>query len=188
LQQVRAGDASFMGDEGVLLRADGRVFALPRPISLTARTLPLSAGGGLRSRLKAAFYSDRQRRLGIWLSRRRLPIATLNMLAQRLLPPPKTSVSALQPPLDVAAEAALARVFVMQQGVQAGRPLTAEAAAATLVAAGAAATGFPPYPNLMAALQHESMGDLPATEAAILAAALTHVVTYQSIDEQKLFF
>jgi dolichol-phosphate mannosyltransferase len=179
LRQVWQSEAQFLGDEGVLLRRDGQLFSLPRPISLTAQTLPLAVKTKGLARLKAAFYSSSWRRLGIWLSRRRWPLATLNVLLQRLVPPPKTAVSQIQPPVATARSARLAHIVVVRPGASPSGLSLAEAAAILDDVCGQV-TGFPPYPYLTAELESWQGADLRAAEREIIMAAVQSSSAWQS--------
>lgn len=179
LQHMGEAEVRFLGDDSVLLRRDGQVFSLPRPISLTAYTLSLAARSGLAARLKSAFYSTSWRRLGIWLSQHRWPIATLNVLAQRLVAPPKTAVAQMPQPLVVAASAPLVRAVVVQPD-QATRRLTTTEMVTSAQEAARRATGFPPYPFLVAELDRWQNGDFLTGERAILTDALQAAEVWQS--------
>jgi hypothetical protein len=75
------------------LTADGRVWSFPKPVTVTAEALRATAVVlRRRERFKlwaqSVLYSRAGRAAGLQLSGR-LPVATLNLLWQRLWSPPK---------------------------------------------------------------------------------------------------
>ena len=163
------GRLAFLGDDRVLLGRDGRARGFPKPV--TARSEMRPEGGAARAavglRLQRLLYSRPVRRLGLWLSERRLPAATLNTYLQRLIPQPKHPLHALVPGV-VYGDAAPPALLLLPEPH--GATLTA--AVAALLDEGDTAFGFQPYPLLLGELARWGGRDWPAEERAILAAAL----------------
>jgi putative flippase GtrA len=161
------GRLAFLGDDRVLLGRDRRARRFPKPI--TARREMLPGGGAARATLALALqrllYSRPVRRLGLWLSDRRLPAATLNTYLQRLIPQPKRAPHDLVPGL-VYGEATAPGLLLLPERDGALPPL------AQLLDEGEAAFGFQPYPLLLAELARWGGRDWAAEERAILSAAL----------------
>jgi len=163
------GRLAFLGDDRVLLGRDGRARRFPKPV--TARGEMRPPGGAARAavalRLQRLLYSRPVRRLGLWLSERRLPAATVNTFLQRLIPQPKHPLDALVPGA-VYADAAVPGALLLPQADGA----TVAAAVARLLDEGDTAFGFHPSPLLLGELAHWGGRDWAAEERAILTAAL----------------
>ncbi len=163
------GRLAFLGDDRVLLGRDGRARGFPKPV--TARSEMRPEGGAARAavglRLQRLLYSRPVRRLGLWLSERRLPAATLNTYLQRLIPQPKHPLHDLVPGV-VYGDAAPPALLLLPEPH--GATLTA--AVAALLDEGDTAFGFQPYPLLLGELARWGGRDWPAEERAILSAAL----------------
>jgi glycosyltransferase involved in cell wall biosynthesis len=157
---------SFLGDDGVFVQETGVLLAFPRPISMTRQTAVLVGKGKIWARLKALLYAVQWRRLGIWLSTHRWPIATLNVLAQRLVAPPKTAVSKLQPPVGITASAPLTQILYVEEE---NRPNSEVANKAKEMLE--QAKGFPPYGLLLTALSNRSGLSILEREQAVLQKA-----------------
>ena len=113
---------SFLSDDLTLVTPDGRVLTYPKPLTISRHTLkavkrPLltrreRAGLLVQSRL----HSRSGRRFALVLARTHLPAATINAVVQLLVPPPKYHVERLVPGVEVAPEAHLAGMVVIQRG------------------------------------------------------------------------
>ena len=163
------GRLGFLGDDRVLLGRDGRARRFPKPV--TARGEMRPPGGAARAavalRLQRLLYSRPVRRLGLWLSQRRLPAATINTYLQRLIPQPKHPLDALVPGA-VYGDAAVPTALLLPEADSA----TLAMALARLLDEGDTAFGFQPYPLLLDELAHWGGRDWAAEERAILSAAL----------------
>jgi hypothetical protein len=107
------------------------------------------------------------RRLGLWLSQRRLPAATINTYLQRLIPQPKHPLDELVPGAVYGDPAAPTALFL-----PAADSGTLAAAVARLLDEGELSFGFQPYPLLLDELAHWGGRDWAAEERAIVTAAL----------------
>jgi hypothetical protein len=163
------GRLAFLGDDRVLLGRDGRARRFPKPV--TARGGMRPPGGAARAavalRLQRLLYSRPVRRLGLWLSERRLPAATVNTILQRLIPQPKHPLDALVPGV-VYGDAAVPALLLLPEADGA----TPAAAVARLLDESDTAFGFQPYPLLLGELARWGGRDWAAEERAIVAAAL----------------
>ncbi|RMD51047.1 MAG: hypothetical protein D6835_03720, partial [Candidatus Thermofonsia bacterium] len=158
----------FLGDDGIFVQETGVLLAFPRPISATWQTAVLTSKGKIGTRLKALLYAVQWRRLGIWLSTHRWPIATLNVLAQRLVPPPKTAVSKLQPSVSITASAPLTQILYIEEESRPNNEVTKKAEEML-----EQAKGFPPYGLLLTALSNQSGLSILEREQAVLQKAFT---------------
>jgi dolichol-phosphate mannosyltransferase len=101
-QLCRDQGYSFLGDDLVILNADGRVFSYPKPLTAD-NTMVSQSGVQLRAFDRLALvvqrllYTRFVRRIGLWISRQDLPAATVNSYIQRLIPQPKKPIGFLYP-------------------------------------------------------------------------------------------
>ncbi|MDX1414197.1 MAG: glycosyltransferase family 2 protein, partial [Candidatus Promineifilaceae bacterium] len=85
---------AFMADDLIIVGKDGRVLGYPKPVTIDRemiegdRTSP-TGRNRLILTIRRALYTRYTRRLGLWLSARELPAATLNTYLQWLVPQPK---------------------------------------------------------------------------------------------------
>ena len=163
------GRLAFLGDDRVLLGRDGRARRFPKPV--TARGEMRPPGGAARAavalRLQWLLYSRPVRRLGLWLSQRRLPAATINTYLQRLIPQPKHPLDELVPGAVYGDPVAPTALFL-----PAADSGTLAAVVARLLDEGDAAFGFQPYPLLLDELARWGGRDWAAEERAIVTTAL----------------
>jgi putative flippase GtrA len=172
---------SFVSDDLTLVTRDGRVLTYPKPLTISRHTLkavkrPLltrreRAGLLVQSRL----HSRSGRRFALVLARTHLPAATINALVQLLVPPPKYHVERLVPGVEVASEAHLAGMVVIQRGGLGRLALDEREAFETLMSNCEDAYGFPPYPAIEGSLRRRNGSDLRDVERAIVASALSGV-------------
>ena len=172
---------SFLSDDLTLVSPDGRVLTYPKPLTISRHTLkavktPLltrreRAGLLIQSRL----HSRSGRRFALVLARTHLPAATINAVVQLLVPPPKYHVERLVPGVEVAPEAHLAGMVVIQRGGVGGLVLDEHEALETLMSNCEDAYGFPPYSEIEDSLRRRNGSDLRDVERAIVASALSGV-------------
>ena len=164
------GRLAFLGDDRVLLGRDRRARSFPKPVTARREMRPPhgAARAAVALRLQRLLYSPPVRRLGLWLSERHLPAATVNTYLQRLIPQPKHPLDALVPGV-VYAEAAAPVALLLDGGER-----SLEAAVERLLDEGDTAFGFQPYPLLVGELARWGGRDWAAEERAILLAALAN--------------
>jgi dolichol-phosphate mannosyltransferase len=172
---------SFLSDDLTLLSPAGRVLTYPKPLTISRHTLkavktPLltrreRAGLLIQSRL----HSRSGRRFALVLARTHLPAATINAVVQLLVPPPKYHVERLVPGVEVAPEAHLAGMVVIERGGVGGVVLDEREALETLMSNCEDAYGFPPYSEIEDSLRRRNGSDLRDVERAIVASALSGV-------------
>lgn len=171
LRLCAGGGLAFLGDDRVIVGGDGRARAFPKPVTAHRAMLPHPARTfwtTLALRLQRWLYSAPVRRLGLFLSRYRLPAATVNTYLQRIIPQPKVPLDLLAEGVANGGEAVIAATF-LPGSVTA----TIESAVEQLLA-DADTFGFQPYPLLRNELAHWGGHDYSADERAILRAALAH--------------
>lgn len=182
----RSEGYSFMGDDLVILGRDRRVYCYPKPVTVNrdmareaARETAHESAGvspgwprfGLSLRLQKLLYSRPVRRLGLWLSNRDLPAATLNTYLQRAIPQPKYRIEALAG-VEMIDQAHPSHLVILARGEQVSAPLSLEAAVELLLVHQSAAFGFQPYPLLNEQLSRRQGEDWSRKEKEIVRAAL----------------
>jgi hypothetical protein len=170
---------AFLSDDLTLLTPEGRVLTYPKPLTISRHTLravktPLLSR---RERIGLVFqsrlHSRSGRRLAFVLAKTHLPAATINAIVQLLVPPPKFHVERLVPNVEVAPQARLAGMVVIERGGSGELVLDERDALATLLANCEDAYGFPPYSEIEGFLRSRHGMDLADSERAIVAHALS---------------
>ena len=156
---------AFLGDDRVIIGRDRQARAFLKPVTARPNMQPSPARAAPPHRLQHWLYSRPVRRLGLFLSKRRLPAATVNTYLQRLIPQPKYPLDALAPGVAYGRAAAPAFIFLPNgpEGVSLLDHLLDE---------GDSAYGFQPYPLLAGALAHWDGRDWAAEARAILHSSL----------------
>jgi dolichol-phosphate mannosyltransferase len=169
---------SFLSDDLVLLSPDGRALTYPKPLTVSRHTVaavktPLLSR---RQRLKLIYQSRLHSRSGrifaMFIARTHLPAATINAIVQLLVPPPKYQVDKLVPHVEIAPEAKVAGLMIIQRGGEGDVELEPEEALDILLSNCEDAYGFPPYAEIEHFLHSRNGSDLRADERAIIASAL----------------
>jgi len=178
LRAAQAGYA-FLGDDFVILTADGRVWSFPKPVTVTAEALRVTAvaahlrrGERLKLWLRNALYGRAARTAGLRLSQGNWPAATLNLLWQRLLAPPKRAVAELLTAVALTDQAQLTELILLREGDGEETAVALPDALDFVCARQDAAQGFPPYDLLMAELGQGTAPDWRTGEQAIIRRAL----------------
>lgn len=177
LKLLDAEPYEFVSDDLTIVCPDGRVLPYPKPLTISRHTLhavktPLLTWRerstlGLQSRL----HSRSGRRFAFFLTRTGLPVATVNAVVQLVVPPPKYPVQRLVPGVQVATDARLAGMIVIQREHDGFEWLQEADALEILLGNCEDAYGFPPYHRIEDFLLEASGEDLRAKERAILGGA-----------------
>lgn len=173
---------AFMGDDRVIIGRDRRVLSFPKPVTSRGEMRPenvstLSSSLGLR--MQRLLYSRPVRRLGLFLSERRLPAATVNTYLQRLIPQPKHPIDELVSGIHYADKASPESLLWLDRGDGESSALSLETAIDRLVEPSRQTFGFRPYPLLVEALSTWYGRDWASAERDILRAGLTGCRTIQ---------
>ncbi|WP_340682725.1 GtrA family protein [Amycolatopsis coloradensis] len=150
LRLVRERGAKFLSDDMIVLCGDGRVGCFPKPLTISHHTLRAARSEELSRRewrrlwLQSLLHSRQGRQLGLSLSHLNVPIMATNALTQRIVPPPKYAVDRLLP-CEIAAEARVTELFVIERGPYAVADMRPEDTASTLLANTEDAYQFPPF-------------------------------------------
>jgi dolichol-phosphate mannosyltransferase len=179
LRMLEEHPYSFLADDLTLVAPDGRVLTYPKPLTISRHTLKAVRTPLLTRRerlgliVQSRLHSRSGRRLALLLARTHLPAATINAVVQMLVPPPKYHVERLVPDVEVAPEAQLAGMVVIERGGEDTAVLDERAAFETLMRNCEDAYGFPPYPAIEGSLCRRSGADLKEVEREIVASALS---------------
>ena len=113
---------SFLSDDLTLVTPQGRVLTYPKPLTISRHTLRAVKTPLLSRRerwglvFQSRLHSRSGRRFAFVLAKTHLPAATINTIVQLLVPPPKFHVERLVPDVDVAVDARLAGMVVIERG------------------------------------------------------------------------
>lgn len=179
LKVLDRSDYSFLSDDLVLIDHTGRVLTYPKPLTISAHTVHAlkSAELAFIERLALPFqsriHSRSGRRFAFLLTSKKLPVASINAIVQRIVPPPKYHVERLVPGLSLGTTAKVRGMFIIERSNE-DRMFEVEAGEALeiLLENCEDAYGFPPYDALVKLLHGMSDIDLKATERSIIAQAL----------------
>jgi dolichol-phosphate mannosyltransferase len=178
LKTLDAHPHAFVSDDFTIVGPQGQVLTYPKPLTISRHTLhavktPLLSrkertGLVIQSRL----HSKSGRLFGMLLARLRLPAATMNGLVQWVVPPPKFHIDRLVPGVEIASEAQLAGMAVIQRGGTGDATMDPGEALKTLMENCEDAYGFPPYPVIEEQLHSGNGEDLRSRERDIVSKAL----------------
>jgi hypothetical protein len=180
---------SFLSDDMTIVSKDGHVMSYPKPLTISNHTLSaVNANSSLKwweriaLQFQSRLHSKGGRKVGMDLSKSKLPAATMNAIVQMIVPPPKYMVHRLIPKVTYADEAQLAGAVIIERGPEFQEFLVHDQAVDTFVTNGEDAYGFPPYPILADALSKWKEHDLHPDEQAIVAQALKGIRTIRLRD------
>jgi putative flippase GtrA len=169
---------SFLSDDLTLITPDGRVLTYPKPLTISRHTLKAVKKAQLSRRERAGLivqsrlHSRSGRRAAMGMAKTHLPVATLNAIVQFLIPPPKYQVDRLIPGVQIAPEASVSAMVIIQRGHDEKRTLDPAEAMDILLSNCEDAYGFPPYSDIEHLLHSRNGKDLRERERAIIAQAL----------------
>lgn len=177
-QRRNSDRAAFLSDDMTIVGPDGKAWTYPKPLTISAHTLRAVNTSTLNLKEKLALpfqsriHSRSGRKAAFVISKTHLPAATINMITQMVVPPPKYFVEQLVPKVKLARKADLSGMFIIERGQEAILPMDQEQAMQILLQNCADAYGFPPYQDLEKFLCCHDGIDLPAAEQAMIRAAL----------------
>ncbi|MEZ4590115.1 MAG: polyprenol monophosphomannose synthase [Chloroflexota bacterium] len=176
LQATRQADYAFMSDDFAILAGNGRLYSFPKPITVTPSLLRRAIGSASGKRgslwLQNLLYWRVGRRIGLQLSQRGWPVATLNILWQRLWLPPKWPIQAVQPDVRLADSADLQEVVLLVEGSGAMTAVSSTRLTQFVIERQQAVAGFPPYKLLLEQLADANKIPLAQKEQALITQAL----------------
>ena len=173
----------FLSDDLLIVCPDGRVLAYPKPLTISRHTLHAVHAPRLSRRQRVALvfqsrlHSRSGRRFALLLAKTHLPAATINAITQLVVPPPKYQVDRLIPGVQIASEARIAAMAIIQRGGEGETVLPPDEALGILLENCEDAYGFPPYPVIEHFLHSRNGATLREAERATIRRALTGVET-----------
>ena len=177
--QRRSGDqAAFLSDDMTVVSPDGVAMTYPKPLTISYHTLRAVNAQTLSTReritlpFQSRIHSKTGRRFAFFISKTHLPAATINMLMQMVVPPPKYFVDQLVPRVKVVRKARFTRMFIIERGESSIAPIDNKEAMDVLLQNCEDAYGFPPYEALREFLYIRDNVDLRDKEHAIIRQAL----------------
>jgi hypothetical protein len=170
---------AFLSDDLTLLNEDGTVLSYPKPLTISRHTLH-AVNTPLLSRpercalfFQSRLHSKSGRNFGLILTRYNLPMATINAVVQRVVPPPKYRIQRLVPHARISQNATLKGLVVIERGENREIVLDPHEATEMLLANCEDSYGFPPYADIKECLYLTQRQDLRDEERRIVSAALS---------------
>lgn len=180
---------SFLSDDMTIVCKDGRVLSFPKPLTISSHTLSavhanssLTWWERIALQFQSRLHSRSGRRVGLNLSKFRLPAATMNAIAQMIVPPPNYMIHRIIPKATYANYATLTRAVIIERGSEFVEALKHQQAVETFVRNVEDAYVSPPYPTLARSLSQWNGQDLHPREQAIIDDALKTVPTIRLRD------
>jgi hypothetical protein len=189
LRTVGNYSCSFLSGDMTIVSRDGRVMSYPKPLTISKHTL--SAANATSSltwwerialQFQSRLHSRSGRKVGLNLSKSKLPAATMNAIIQMIVPPPRYMVHRLIPKATYANFATLSRALIIERGDEYAEALQHQQAVETFVRNAEDAYAFPPYPILANSLSQWNGQDLHPQEQAIVDEALKSIPTIRLRD------
>ena len=121
-QGSRSDPAAFISDDMTIVSSNGMALTYPKPLTISYHTLRAVNTDTLNFRermtlpIQSRIHSRSGRRAAFLISKTRLPAATINMITQMVVPPPKYFVSKLLPDVKSTQQACLAGMFIIERG------------------------------------------------------------------------
>ncbi|HEX8990497.1 MAG TPA: glycosyltransferase family 2 protein [Anaerolineales bacterium] len=177
-QRRSTDQAAFLSDDMTVVSPDGVAMTYPKPLTISFHTLRAVDAHTLRTheRLTLPFqsriHSRTGRRFAFLISKTHLPAATINMLMQMVVPPPKYFVDQLVPNVKLARKAQLRRMFIIERGAEGTAAIDNREAVDVLLQNCEDAYGFPPYDALKEFLYVRQGVDLREKEQQIIRQAM----------------
>jgi len=169
---------SFLSDDMVIASGDGHLRCYPKPLTISRHTLEavdgtrLSRWQKIALRVQSRVHSKSGRRTALNMARLPLPMATINSLAQIIVPPPKYMIDQLIPDVAIQHDGAVSHLVAIDHGPALEVSLERGLALETLLRNCEDAYGFPPYAALERFLPFWNGEDLRQKEREIISAAL----------------
>jgi hypothetical protein len=168
----------FVSDDLTIVSSSGDVRPYPKPLTISSHTLQavkrhrLTWPERITLPVQSRLHSRRGRRFAFILSKLGLPAASINALAQLLIPPPKYPVQRLVPGVQIATTAKVHGVFIIHRSDDNLEWLDPETTLDIVLANTEDAYGFPPYHTIENFLLNGAPENLREIERQIIAGAL----------------
>ncbi len=178
--QRRNGDqAAFLSDDMTIVSPNGLAMTYPKPLTISYHTLRAVNSDTLdfKERISLPFqsriHSRSGRQFAFFISKTHLPAATINMITQFVVPPPKYFVNKLVPNAKFTRKADLTGMFIIERSPSEEiLPVENKEAMDVLLQNCEDAYGFPPYEAIKEFLFMQNGVDLRVKEHEIIRQAL----------------
>jgi glycosyltransferase involved in cell wall biosynthesis len=191
-QRRNTDQAAFLSDDMTIVSPDGSAMTYPKPLTISYHTLRAVNTDTLNFREKLSLpfqsriHSRSGRRLAFLISKTHMPAATINMITQMVVPPPKYFVDKLVPKVKLTQCANLTGMFIIERGADEILPIPNSEAMEVLLANCEDAYGFPPYDDVKEFLYCYDDLDLHEVEQSIIRKAMdklpARVIRSNSLD------
>jgi len=164
----------FLSDDMTIFCPDGKVMSYPKPLTISQHTVqaiggaPLSFMERMFLKIQSRLHSRGGRRIGLLLSSKHFPAATLNAIVQMLIPPPKFMVHKLIPKAEYEDRAELSHIVLIERGSAYQGEIPKHQRTQILLENADDAYGFPPYPVIAEQLSHWQGKDMHETERGLV--------------------
>jgi putative flippase GtrA len=176
-QRRNSDRASFLSDDMTIISPDGLAMTYPKPLTISAHTLSAINAETLSFREKMALpvqsriHSRTGRKVATFINKTLLPAATINMMLQMVVPPPKYFVNKLLPEVKLSQTANFSGMFIIERSGEGTGAIQNSEALEILLTNCEDAYGFPPYNDLKEFLYHDNGTDLRQVEQKIIRQA-----------------
>jgi hypothetical protein len=126
----------------------------------------------IKLEFQSRIHSRPGRQFALWLSKVGLPAATINTIAQIIIPPPKFMIDRLIPDVFLQERGSISHVIQIERGSDHQESMEHGAMVDNLLVNADDAYGFPPYPEIAEALSRWRGEDLHDAEREIISRAL----------------
>jgi putative flippase GtrA len=191
-QRRNTDQAAFLSDDMTIVSPDGTAMTYPKPLTISYHTLRAVNTDTLNFKEKMSLpfqsriHSRSGRRLAFLISKTHMPAATINMITQMVVPPPKYFVDKLVPKVKLTQCANLTGMFIIERGADEILPIQNSEAMQVLLANCEDAYGFPPYDDVKEFLYCHDDLDLHVVEQSIIRQAMdklpARVIRSNSLD------
>jgi dolichol-phosphate mannosyltransferase len=176
-QRRNSDQAAFLSDDMTIVSPDGTALTYPKPLTISAHTLSAINADTLNFReklslpLQSRIHSRTGRKVASFINDTLLPAATINMMMQMVVPPPKYFVNKLLPSVKLRQNASFAGMFIIERSGDGTKTISNDEALEILLSNCEDAYGFPPYNDLKEFLYHYNGVDLRSIEQKIIRQA-----------------
>jgi hypothetical protein len=177
-QRRNSDQAAFLSDDMTIVSPDGTAMTYPKPLTISYHTLRAVNTDTLTFKEKIALpfqsriHSRSGRRLAFLISKTHMPAATINMVTQMIVPPPKYFVNKLVPKVKLTQMGNLTGMFIIERGEDEILPIQNSEALEVLFQNCEDAYGFPPYDDVKEFLYCYDEVDLHGKEQSIIRQAM----------------
>jgi dolichol-phosphate mannosyltransferase len=176
-QRRNSDRAAFLSDDMTIVSPTGVAMTYPKPLTISAHTLSAINVDTLTFReklylpLQSRIHSRTGRQVATLINKTLLPAATINMMLQMVVPPPKYFVKKLLPEVKLSKTAGYTGMFIIERSGEGTVSIKNDDALEILLSNCEDAYGFPPYNDLKEFLYNQNGVDLRKLEQSIIREA-----------------